>query len=194
MTAFQLSPPSRRRLLAVAKGSLEAHLLGTPFSCEEEQDPELQQERGAFVTLRRQTDGQLRGCVGVTEPREPLVRLVAQTAVAAATADGRFKPVALSELPGLRLEISVLSPLFAVKPEDVEVGVHGLIVRLGGRGGLLLPQVAAERSWDREAFLAWTCRKAGLSPETWRNADCTILAFTAIVFGDDQDETAPVFR
>ena len=51
---------------------------------------------------------------------------------------------------------------------DIEVGRHGLIVEQGFRRGLLLPQVATERSWDRETFLSHTCLKAGLKADAWK--------------------------
>ena len=98
----------------------------------------------------------------------------------------RFDPVLPSELPDLSLHVSVLGELRPIDPEAVEVGVHGLVIRGGGRSGLLLPQVAAERGWDRERFLDETCRKAGLPPETWRRPDCELLAFTATVFSDEE--------
>jgi AMMECR1 domain-containing protein len=46
--------------------------------------------------------------------------------------------------------------------------------------------VAVDRGWDRETFLAWTCRKAGLPPDTWRKPDCELLGFTALVFAEDE--------
>jgi uncharacterized protein (TIGR00296 family) len=83
----------------------------------------------------------------------------------------------------LQLEISVLSPMRAIAPEDVVVGRHGLMVSFGGRRGLLLPQVATEWGWDRETFLAQTCRKAGLATEQWKHG-AKLEAFTAEVFGE----------
>jgi uncharacterized protein len=74
--------------------------------------------------------------------------------------------------------------LAPIQPEDVEVGRHGLVISLGSRRGLLLPQVPGEYGWDRETFLAHTCHKAGLDPHAWRHG-ATIEAFTAEVFGDD---------
>jgi len=97
--------------------------------------------------------------------------------------DPRFPPVRAAELDMLQLEISVLSPMFTIAPEDVVVGKHGLLISHGGRRGLLLPQVAPEWGWDRETFLAQTCRKAGLPPDQWRHG-AKIEAFTAEVFGE----------
>jgi AMMECR1 domain-containing protein len=84
---------------------------------------------------------------------------------------------------GLEVSLSVLSPLFPIRPDAVEVGRQGLVVSLGGRRGLLLPQVPVEHGWDRETFLEQTCRKAGLPLDAWRRG-ATIEAFTAEVFGD----------
>jgi hypothetical protein len=48
---------------------------------------------------------------------------------------------------------------------------------------LLLPQVAVEWGWTREQFLAQTCRKAGLSPDAWRNG-ARVFRFDADVFAE----------
>jgi len=150
-----------------------------------EVDAALSHRRGAFVTLKRRADGELRGCVGFVEPLYPLFEAVARAAVAAASSDGRFPPVDRSELPSLRVQVSALNPVAAIAPDLVQAGRHGLIVRCRGRGGLLLPQVAAELGWGREELLEGVCRKAGLPARTWRRPDAVILAFTAQVFDED---------
>ncbi len=147
---------------------------------------------GAFVTLHGPR-GELRGCVGSVEARVPLHQAVAEAALAAAFDDPRFPPVTVAELEGLHLDVSVLSPLLPIAPEDVEVGRHGLMVRHHGRSGLLLPQVAPEQGWDREALLAHTCRKAGLPMDAWREPGCRLLGFEAQVFGESRS-TAPTRR
>jgi uncharacterized protein (TIGR00296 family) len=90
------------------------------------------------------------------------------------------------ELGHLSLEISVLSALTAVAdPAEVEVGRHGLLIRRGGRQGLLLPQVATEFGWDRQTFLRQTCYKAGLPADAWeRGAD--LWRFTVQHFTDSR--------
>lgn len=138
----------------------------------------------AFVTLTR--GGRLRGCIGYTEAVHPLYRTVQECAVAAASEDPRFPPVSPAELADLRVEISVLTPLEPVRPEDVAVGVHGLMVRRGSRRGLLLPQVAAEHGWDRTTFIEQTCLKAGLPRDAWRQG-AELLAFRAEVFGEGDE-------
>jgi uncharacterized protein len=139
---------------------------------------------GAFVTIKRQ--GRLRGCIGTLECRRPLAEEVARVAVSAAREDPRFEPLRASELDGLEIEVSILGPLESIDPFDpdaFQIGRDGLVVEQGSRRGLLLPQVATERGWDRETFLAQTCVKAGLPPDGWRQG-ATVYRFAADVFGD----------
>jgi len=135
----------------------------------------------AFVTLNHR--GRLRGCIGYTEARAPLYRIVQECAVAAATEDPRFSPVTPREAGEVRVEISVLSSLAPVSADGVAVGVHGLMIRKGMRRGLLLPQVATEKGWDRETFLTQVCAKAGLPPDAWKRG-AKLYSFTAEVFGE----------
>ena len=87
----------------------------------------------------------------------------------------------------LTLEISALTPVSPVNDlQAIEVGRDGLIIRRGRFQGLLLPQVATEYGWDRDTFLAQTCRKAGLPPDAWKMKDTEILSFRAEVFGEEE--------
>ena len=141
----------------------------------------LQQQRGAFTTLY--LDGEVRGCVGYVYPVSPLFQTIVETARAAAFNDMRFLPVTRQEAERLQISISVLSPLFSIKPEEVELGKHGLLITQGNRRGLLLPQVPAEHGWDLKTFLQQTCRKAALAPDAWQHG-ATLEAFTAEIFGE----------
>jgi AmmeMemoRadiSam system protein A len=122
------------------------------------------------------------------ESADPLAETVARMALAAARSDRRFDPLREDELADVVIEISVLGPLHEVRPEDVVIGRHGLLVRGGGRQGVLLPQVAAEHGWSRETFLEKTCAKAGLPPGAWRRAGALVFAFSATVFGEGDPE------
>jgi len=141
----------------------------------------LSQLRGAFTTVYSQ--GRLRGCVGYPSAVSALYKTVIETAQSAAFEDPRFVPVTLSEAPGLKISVSVLSPVAPMRAEDVIIGRHGLIISEGVFRGLLLPQVPVEHGWDRISFLEQTCRKAGLALDAWKSG-ATIEAFTAEVFGD----------
>ncbi len=175
------TPEERSFLLSVARQAIDAALQGKDFYVEP-LTPRLAEARGVFTTLH--VAGQLRGCVGQVIAVEPLVRAVARTAVSAAFSDPRFSPLAASELPQVTLELSVLSPLQPIRPEEIEIGKHGLVICLGPYRGLLLPQVATEYGWTAEMFLAQTCRKAGLPPMAWQSRDAELFGFTAEVFGE----------
>jgi AmmeMemoRadiSam system protein A len=141
----------------------------------------LSEPRGAFVSLYKK--GMLRGCLGSIVPEKELAFTVAEMAAAAATSDPRFRPVAPEELPYIDVEVSALTPFEEIDdPERINVGVHGLMIRKGPVSGLLLPQVAAERKWDKETFLRETCRKAGLDANAWKDEDTRIYVFSADVF------------
>jgi uncharacterized protein (TIGR00296 family) len=122
--------------------------------------------------------------------RETLVRHLTDGGIPSYTVtepgqDYRFSPVAeLAELDELVIEISVLSPFRRISsPEEIEVGRHGLLIRQGMQTGLLLPQVASDRSWSRDEFLQAICVKAGLPPDSWRTAELSV--FRAEVFEED---------
>ncbi len=141
----------------------------------------LRETYGAFVTLKKR--GRLRGCIGHIVGDRPLWETVARMAQSAAFEDPRFPPVSAGEYDDLDLEISILSPLEQCPdPSLVLVGRHGLVIRKGGRSGLLLPQVPVEWGWDRETFLAHTCLKAGLDEAAWKDSDADLYWFQAEVF------------
>ncbi len=191
----EFSLAQRRTLLGIAHEAILSALEHRVFPGAAPFPAELSEPRGVFTTLYlggglhrelgRESHRQLRGCVGYPLPIAPLYRAVAETARAAAFDDSRFLPVTPEEASQLEVSLSVLSRLFPIHPEEVEVGRHGLLISDGIRRGLLLPQVPAEYGWDRETFLEQTCRKAGLPLDAWRKA-ATIEAFTAEVFSDGE--------
>lgn len=178
----EYSLQERRILLDLAHRSIETALADQPINPTAPTE-HLAEPRGAFTTLH--LSGNLRGCIGYVLPAGSLYQTVIETARAAAFDDPRFRPVTEDEAPHLRIEISVLSVPQPIRPDQVEVGRHGLIVSAGARRGLLLPQVPVEWGWDRETFLAQTCVKAGLSPDAWQ-CGAELQAFTAEVFGEEQ--------
>lgn len=176
-----LPDPTQQSLFELARAAIHAHLQAQappPLP----PDPHTSAPRGVFVTLRRR--GELRGCIGHASARLPLAEAVRELAVAAAFHDRRFEPVTADEVAELELELTVLSEPEPAQREQIEVGLHGLLVRRGTRSGLLLPQVAVEQAWDRETFLRATCRKAGLPPEAWRDPETHVLWFTGQAYSE----------
>lgn len=172
----------QQRLLVIARRALEARV------CREapprfEHGGALDWRCGAFVTIHQ--SGDLRGCLGRIDADTALGETIARLAASVADSDPRFEPVSPHELPALDIEISILTPeREVVSIDEIEIGRHGVIVEQGARRGLLLPQVAAEQRWDREAFVSHTCVKAALPPDAWRRG-VRILVFEAQVFGEN---------
>jgi uncharacterized protein (TIGR00296 family) len=95
------------------------------------------------------------------------------------------------ELAELEIEISVLSGVQRAQPEDVEAGLHGLVITRDERRGVLLPQVAREHRWPVERFLEETCRKAGLDANAWKDPGTQVEIFTAETFSEADFPAAP---
>jgi AmmeMemoRadiSam system protein A len=178
----EYSAEERRWLLRLAHLSIRSAVTGTPLQ-HPEATPHLKEPRGAFTTIHK--DGKLRGCIGFIVADKPLDSAIIGTARAAALEDPRFHPVSEDELESLQVEISVLSPMVEIEPEDVVPGRHGLMVSYEKRRGLLLPQVAKEWGWDQETFLEQVCHKAGLPPNIFRSG-AKLEAFTAEVFAEKE--------
>jgi len=173
------SDAQKQTLLSLARASIQAHLGGTNVVLPD--DPALQKKRGIFVSLHKA--GQLRGCIGYIKPYKSIVQSVAEMAVAAAFNDPRFPALRVEELDLLEIEISILSELLPIQgPQDVEIGRDGLYIAHPWGSGLLLPQVATEWHWNPDTFVREVCRKAGLSPDAWRDAQAQLYRFEAEVF------------
>ena len=144
---------------------------------------QLKEPRGAFVTLKKH--GKLRGCIGYIQPVEPLYKTVQENAVNAATRDTRFAPVKPGELDQIEIEVSALTrPRLVSSANEIILGKHGVILEKGGRRAVFLPQVAPEQGWGLEETLRQLSRKAGLSPEAWKDPETRFSVFTAEVFGE----------
>jgi MEMO1 family protein len=176
-----LSPEERRTLREVALQAIHSKCRKQPMPEVPVSSSKLKECMGAFVSLHK--GNELRGCIGTIEGCRPLFQTVKEMAVQAAFADPRFAPLNADELDELDLEISVLTPLERIKdPSRIEIGKHGLLIRTESHSGLLLPQVATQCGLDRYQFLEWTCRKACLPPDAWKDADTKVYIFSADIF------------
>jgi AmmeMemoRadiSam system protein B/AmmeMemoRadiSam system protein A len=173
----------REKLLVIARQTLAQFLETGTVLHFEVSEPNLYQERGCFVILKKQ--GELRGCIGNLALARPLYLTVQNVAIAAAISDSRFLPVTKKELEDISVEISVLSPFELVDDvSEIEVGRHGLVIVKGQNQGVLLPQVATEQNWDLDEFLRQICLKAGLPEDAWQEG-AQLYVFTAEVFEED---------
>lgn len=178
-----LSEPDRRALLDLARRAITEAVLFQRPAVDIPKSGIFAETRGAFVTIH--LHHRLRGCIGMVEPLDPLGEVIAHCAAGAALHDPRFPAVKPDELSHLDIEISLLSKLEPIRPENIEIGRHGLFISHDVKRGLLLPQVAVEHKLTREQFLDETCRKAGLPPRTWQTPGSEIYAFTCDVFSED---------
>jgi len=133
-----------------------------------QQYPQLKKEGAVFVTLRKGKNAQLRGCIGSLEAWRPLYKDVISNAQAAALKDSRFSPLKVTELPKIKIEVSLLSKPKELKYTDMEdlkrkikPGEDGVILSYWFHRATYLPQV-----WEElprfEDFFASLCQKAGL--------------------------------
>lgn len=135
--------------------------------------PRLRTPGASFVTLH-DAAGHLRGCVGHLEPDRALIDDVRRNALAAAFGDGRFAQVKSPELGGLRIEVSLLSPLEPLPPvstldqaaRQLRPGVDGALLECGAHRGTLLPQVWRNLP-EPQAFVGALLAKAGLPGDRW---------------------------
>lgn len=129
----------------------------------------------------RNTPYQLRGCIGTLGPRL-LVDAVGEYALISALKDRRFQPVTLSEIPSLRVSVSLLVQYEPCRDaHDWTVGVHGIMIKFevgkSSYSATYLPEVAKEQQWTIPQTVASLVQKAGyhgaLTPELFQNIQCT---------------------
>lgn len=167
-------------LLPLARTAIESEL-GRPTRDRLPSVEWLAAPGASFVTLERHRD---------------LAADVRSNARAAAFADPRFAPLTRQELPGLLVEVSVLStpePVPAASLEEavdrLRPGIDGVILRVGERSSTFLPQV-----WDQIGdpydFVRQLQRKAGVSDRGW-DPRTRLLRYTVTAWREDNDVATP---
>jgi len=179
--SYVLTSSDKKELLNYARKTLEEYFEAQVVPLPRNMNTMLKIKRGVFVTLKEH--GELRGCIGRMTEDTPLTTNVGAMALQAAFNDTRFSPLRKEELYKVEIEISVLTPFTRVESADnIVLGRDGVVVKKSGRQAVFLPQVADETGWDKEEFLDQLCRKAGLSPGDWKNAE--LYTFQADVFSE----------
>ena len=165
--------PDAALLLDLAEASIVDGLAGRPLRLPhlEELPPGIRREAGAFVTLT--VDGSLNGCIGAIGGAAPLGQEVTRLARSAAFADPRLPALRHEDLPGLVIEVSILSPFEPLPARSraelvaaLRPGTDGLLIAAGSHRAVFLPDV-----WDQvpdpSDFVDHLYRKGGLAPGTW---------------------------
>ena len=156
--AGQTVHPYVRLAREAVESRVRYHQVVEPFDL----TPDMRRRAAAFVSIKKL--GDLRGCIGTVEPAYvDLAHEIVQNAIAAATRDPRFEPVAESELPHLTYSVDVLSPPEHVDgPEALDPRHYGVIVQSGRRRGLLLPDLPGVDSVEEQVAIARA--KGGILP------------------------------
>lgn len=127
---------------------------------------------------------ELRGCIGSLSAK-PLLQAIGDYAINSALRDERFQPIHASEIPHLRVAVSLL-----VQYEpcddcfDWTVGKHGIVLRFWAPpatqrnySATYLPEVALDQQWNQKETVLALMRKAGyvgqIDDDLLRKVECT---------------------
>lgn len=153
-------------LVKLAKDTIELYVRERKVLNMRDEDltQEMKNRAGVFVSLK--VRGGLRGCIGTFEPCErDIANEVIRNAISSATCDPRFSPVRPEELDSLEYSIDVLTaPEQVNSVADLDPKRYGVIVRAGGRRGLLLPDLEGVDTVEEQVSIAM--QKAGIPPGT----------------------------
>ena len=150
--------------LGLARQAVEQYVRSQTVLPPPDDPPPLLKDPGAaFVTLR--LGKALRGCIGTLGPTKPtLAHEIIANAVAAASSDPRFPPVASSELGVVLYEVDILGALEPIPDErHLDPEQYGVVVQAGERRGVLLPAIEGVTSPRQQVAIARA--KAVIQPD-----------------------------
>ena len=137
-------------------------------------DPILYEQGASFITLYKK--GQLRGCIGSIQARQPLINDISENSCKAAFEDSRFPPLTILEIKSgvIEISISILSPQTPIYFSDeinllyqLKPSLDGIVLKDGiQHGAVFLPSVW-EQLPDPKQFMSQLKRKAGLPENHW---------------------------
>ena len=186
----QISNDDGKELVKMARQAVERYLKNNLKINDLEFNSKFNFESGVFVTINKRNT--LRGCIGYPIPIKKLADGLVDAAISAATQDPRFTPLDIYELDQVIFEVTVLtSPIeiIADHPNEylsiIKVGRDGLIVENAYTSGLLLPQVPTEHGWNVKEFLEFTCKKAGLDKDAWKDKTTKVSRFKGVIFKEE---------
>ncbi|MDD4179480.1 MAG: AmmeMemoRadiSam system protein A [Candidatus Margulisbacteria bacterium] len=146
-------------LVKLARQTIETYLkTGNIIAPPKELTDEMKEKAGVFVSLHRQDN--LRGCIGTFSPTTANVaQEIIGNAILASTGDPRFPPMTKAELSDLEISVDLLSapePVSSISELDAKK--FGVIVKAGGRRGLLLPDLEGVDTPEDQIAI---CRRKG---------------------------------
>lgn len=121
----------------------------------------LNDKKGVFVSLK--INGDLRGCIGTTEPTtNSIAEEIINNSISAALNDPRFSPLRKEELMDIDISVDLLYPPEETTFEELDPKKYGVIVSCGHRRGLLLPNLEGIDTADKQVAIAM--EKGGIMP------------------------------
>ena len=149
--------------IRLARKSLEEYILyGGVMDIYNDDIPKemVENQAGVFVIIKQY--GQLRGCLGTTEPiRKNIAEEIAYNAIGAGTRDPRFFPVKKEELDSLEYFVDVIKEPEPVQSIDqLDVKKYGIIVSCNSKTGILLPDLEGINTPKEQVSIA--LQKAGI--------------------------------
>ena len=164
-------------LIHLARETLKFYFQNKQPPIPEQIKTKFSKNQACFVTLTKH--GNLRGCIGSLQPRQPLCQDVTENTLNAAFNDYRFPQLTKQELKEIKIEISVLTipkKLSSTSPEGLLDKINnkmGIILKKGFNSATFLPQVW-EQIPDKTTFLEQLSIKAGLDKNAWKNPNTKI--------------------
>jgi AMMECR1 domain-containing protein len=123
-------------------------------------DPRFRKPAGVFVTLSRH--GKTRACWGTVTPQSPtIVVATVDATMGALTREYRFAPITKGEWRKLKPQVTVIRSVRPIPSIALQNPItQGLLVRSGGKSGVLLPGEASDAYYQ----LVQCKLKAGIAP------------------------------
>ena len=136
---------------------------GKTVNTEKKYEGELSEKKACFITIKS-SKRKLRGCIGTLSPMYANLKTeIIRNAVAAATRDSRFKPLAMNELDDIVISVEVLdTPGEIFDKNRISPKEYGLILEdeETGKRGVLLPDIEGVDTADEQVSIVK--RKAGI--------------------------------
>jgi AmmeMemoRadiSam system protein A len=160
-------------LLKIARDTLNCHFNHKKLIVNEKLKEKYNEKKSCFITLT--INNELRGCIGSLYPKQELWKDVIDNVLNASFEDYRFDPLTKEELDDLKIEISVICGIQRLEYKDSKDLLDqlddqmGIILKKGNYCSTFLPQVW-EQIPDKTKFMNQLALKAGLSKDSWKNA------------------------
>ena len=137
---------------------------GKPMPCPSPVPDGMNDQSGTFVSIKKKTNRELRGCIGTVTPNQDnLAKEIIQNAVNAATRDPRFESVTKEELDQLRFSVDVIGSMELINnPEQLNPRQYGLSIKYKEHHGILLPDLEGIDTVQRQIDI---CLKKGNIPK-----------------------------